>query len=73
MGLKWQGAEAMREAVARAAQRPAADRESASPLQRFFFFFFINLQPIKRLSTTNYAPFVLDPEPGCLTDILRPS
>ena len=28
-----------------------------------FFFFFINLQPLKKLSTTNYAPFALDSEP----------
>ena len=34
---------------------------------------FINLQPLKRRSTTNYAPFALDREPGSLTDILRPS
>jgi len=24
------------------------------------FFFFINLKPLKKLSTTNYAPFALD-------------
>jgi len=34
--------------------------------------FFINLQPLKKWSTTNYAPFALDREPGSLTDILRP-
>ena len=36
-------------------------------------FFFINLQPLKRWSTTNYASFALDKGPGSLTDILRPS
>jgi len=39
----------------------------------FFFFFCINLQPRKKQSTTNYAPFALDTGPGSLTDILRPS
>ena len=34
---------------------------------------FINLQPLKKLSTTNYAPIALDRELGSLTDILRPS
>ena len=37
------------------------------------FFFFIDLQPLKKRSTTNYAPFALDREPGSLADILRPS
>ena len=37
-----------------------------------FFFFFINLQPLKKLSTTNYAPFALDKGPGSLTDIPDP-
>ena len=36
-----------------------------------FFFFFIDLQPLKYLSTTYCAPFALDSEPGSLTDILR--
>ena len=43
------------------------------PGPQHFFFFFINLQPLKKWSTTNYAPCALDREPGCLTDILRPS
>ena len=32
-------------------------------------FFFINHKPLKRWSTTNYAPFALDSEPESLTDI----
>ena len=36
-------------------------------------FFFIKLQPLKKWSTTNYAPFALDREPGSLTDTFRPS
>ena len=32
------------------------------------FFFFINLQPLKKPSTTNYAPFALGKGPGSLTD-----
>jgi len=41
--------------------------------RRVIFFFLISLQPQKTSSTTNYAPFTLDSEPGSLTDILRPS
>jgi len=37
------------------------------------FIFFINLQPLKKRSTTKYTPFALDREPDSLTDILRPS
>jgi len=41
-------------------------------LSYLLLFFFINLQPLKKGSTTNYAQFALDREPGSLTDILRP-
>ena len=34
------------------------------------FFFCINLQPLKKWSTTRFAPFALDSESGSLTDIL---
>ena len=40
--------------------------------QLLSLFFFINLQPLKKTSATNHAPFTLDSEPGFLTDILRP-
>ena len=33
-----------------------------------FFFFFINLQTLKKWSTTNYAPLALGREPGALTE-----
>ena len=32
--------------------------------------FLINLQPLEKLSNTNYALFALDREPGSLTDIV---
>ena len=48
-----------------------ATRSRASPVTQCFFFFFINLLPLKKLSTTNYTPFALDSEPESLTDILH--
>jgi len=47
-----------------------ADQASLPPL---CFFFFIDLQPLKKISTTNYAPFALDRELGSLADILIPA
>jgi len=55
-----------------AADAPVAADPTVVP-HRSFFFFFINLQPLKTRSTTNYAPFALDRETGSLSDILRPS
>jgi len=34
--------------------------EPANEVRPFFFFFFINLKPLKKWSTTNYAPFAID-------------
>ena len=48
------------------------DRSITSPMHRsqpFFFFFFLNLQPLKKWSTTNYAQFALDREPGSLHNL----
>jgi len=43
-----------------------------SPSTTLKLFFFINLQPLEKRSTTNYAPFALDREPSTSTPNQHP-